>query len=255
MISPHDALAEAAKILADAHVRSDISEAGLALPYLDQARAELTDARAALRSTMIQLAQERASLETERDDALAALAALRAGGGDSELAELASARAQLEQRDEALGVAGDDFLRIKDKIEQGDYGIAASIAYDSWYRTAVAAPGLPVPAARTPEGDELQVAPSSGLDLELPPAREAVSAECDGSSDCRAVRHLHGCFADVGDCDHPDEHAAVSADTGQAEATWIYEAVSADTPEQDSGTPQSGSVVQHDSLKGEVHDG
>jgi len=33
------------------------------------------------------------------------------------------------------------------------------------------------------------------------------------------------------------------------------EAVSADTPEQDSGTPQGGSVVQHDSLKGEVHDG
>lgn len=36
--------------------------------------------------------------------------------------------------------------------------------------------------------------------------------ECDGSSECRAKRHLHGCFADRGNCDHPNEHAAVRRD-------------------------------------------
>ena len=31
--------------------------------------------------------------------------------------------------------------------------------------------------------------------------------ECDGGPYCKAVRHMHGCFADKGNCDHPSEHA------------------------------------------------
>jgi len=29
---------------------------------------------------------------------------------------------------------------------------------------------------------------------------------CDGSPDCTATRHMHGCFADAGNCDHPSQH-------------------------------------------------
>lgn len=29
---------------------------------------------------------------------------------------------------------------------------------------------------------------------------------CGGSSTCTAHRHVHGCFADKGNCDHPTEH-------------------------------------------------
>lgn len=33
------------------------------------------------------------------------------------------------------------------------------------------------------------------------------AATCDGSSECKAVRHLHGCYSDDGtNCDHPSEH-------------------------------------------------
>lgn len=35
----------------------------------------------------------------------------------------------------------------------------------------------------------------------------ATGRECDGSPACKADRHVHGCFADRGDCDHPSEHA------------------------------------------------
>lgn len=29
---------------------------------------------------------------------------------------------------------------------------------------------------------------------------------CQGHSACPVDRHEHGCFADVGNCDHPEEH-------------------------------------------------
>jgi hypothetical protein len=55
---------------------------------------------------------------------------------------LSEARRELAAKDEALRIAGGDFLRIRDRIETGAYGVAASIAYDGWYRTAIAAPGF-----------------------------------------------------------------------------------------------------------------
>ncbi len=34
-------------------------------------------------------------------------------------------------------------------------------------------------------------------------------SECDGTATCKyRGRHIHGCFADRGYCDEPDEHAA-----------------------------------------------
>lgn len=29
---------------------------------------------------------------------------------------------------------------------------------------------------------------------------------CSGTPDCAAAVHLHGCFADFGDCNFPEEH-------------------------------------------------
>jgi hypothetical protein len=31
---------------------------------------------------------------------------------------------------------------------------------------------------------------------------------CSGTPDCDATTHLHGCFADTGDCNLPEEHAS-----------------------------------------------
>jgi hypothetical protein len=37
-----------------------------------------------------------------------------------------------------------------------------------------------------------------------------VDGGCDGSSACKAETHIHGCYADAGNCDEPGEyHAAV----------------------------------------------
>jgi hypothetical protein len=36
--------------------------------------------------------------------------------------------------------------------------------------------------------------------------------QCDGTDECRAIRHMHGCYSDDGtNCDHPSEHAARTA--------------------------------------------
>lgn len=43
-----------------------------------------------------------------------------------------------ERLREALQRAGQDFQRIQTLIEDDRKGVAASVAYDSWYRTAVA---------------------------------------------------------------------------------------------------------------------
>lgn len=36
------------------------------------------------------------------------------------------------------------------------------------------------------------------------------TSACNGQTDCPAARHLHGCFADHGNCDHPNEHRRAS---------------------------------------------
>ena len=45
----------------------------------------------------------------------------------------------------------------------------------------------------------------------------ATAATCDGSSECAAVLHLHGCYSDDGtNCDHPSEHSdAAKIDEGR----------------------------------------
>lgn len=32
--------------------------------------------------------------------------------------------------------------------------------------------------------------------------------ECQGHATCKAALHEHGCFADLGRCDHPEEHGS-----------------------------------------------
>lgn len=38
------------------------------------------------------------------------------------------------------------------------------------------------------------------------PTTSGVTFECDGSRTCLAKTHIHGCFADAGDCDSPGEY-------------------------------------------------
>jgi hypothetical protein len=33
------------------------------------------------------------------------------------------------------------------------------------------------------------------------------SGGCSGASDCRAAVHIHGCYADKGNCSEPSEHS------------------------------------------------
>lgn len=41
------------------------------------------------------------------------------------------------------------------------------------------------------------------------------AATCDGSSECKAQTHMHGCFSDDGtNCDHPSEH--------ERPAVWVF---------------------------------
>ena len=44
------------------------------------------------------------------------------------------------------------------------------------------------------------------------------AATCDGSSECRAETHVHGCFADFGRCDEPNEHRSAASKPGWAKA-------------------------------------
>ena len=56
------------------------------------------------------------------------------------------------------------------------------------------------------EAVDIKVAPASTS----PPAvsESSSAATCDGSSECAAVLHLHGCYSDDGtNCDHPSEHS------------------------------------------------
>ena len=43
---------------------------------------------------------------------------------------------------------------------------------------------------------------------------------CDGSSECKAERHLHGCYSDDGtNCDHPSEHSLTQKGTDATESS------------------------------------
>lgn len=39
-----------------------------------------------------------------------------------------------------------------------------------------------------------------------PDGEEFRVGACQGHDTCPAETHEHGCFADVGNCDHPEEH-------------------------------------------------
>lgn len=42
--------------------------------------------------------------------------------------------------------------------------------------------------------------------VRLMPVMIRGAVECDGSPHCGAAKHVHGCFADTGNCDEPREH-------------------------------------------------
>ncbi|MBM4653839.1 hypothetical protein GS462_26490 [Rhodococcus hoagii] len=45
------------------------------------------------------------------------------------------------------------------------------------------------------------------------------SGRCTGAGDCEASPHVHGCFADIGDCDDPGDHPDSGPD-GTPEKPW-----------------------------------
>lgn len=47
---------------------------------------------------------------------------------------------------------------------------------------------------RYPEEDNFQAMHRLGL------------TECDGSHNCTAEKHLHGCYSDKGNCERPEAH-------------------------------------------------
>lgn len=48
---------------------------------------------------------------------------------------------------------------------------------------------------------------------------ERVAASCDGSLYCEAETHIHGCFADFGKCDDPNEHRSAA---NRQDITWCW---------------------------------
>lgn len=54
---------------------------------------------------------------------------------------------------------------------------------------------------------------------------------CDGSNECQAERHLHGCYSDDGsNCDHPSEHEAAAAPIPQVERDVVTVRAQLDYP-------------------------
>ncbi len=54
--------------------------------------------------------------------------------------------------------------------------------------------------------------------------------ECDGSPHCSATRHVHGCYADTGNCDDPSDHVpglVLTADDAETVVSAIGAARSA----------------------------
>jgi hypothetical protein len=43
---------------------------------------------------------------------------------------------------------------------------------------------------------------------------------CTGAADCPEQTHIHGCFADIGNCDEPEQHTEPPAPSG---ATRVHE--------------------------------
>ncbi|OQQ23344.1 hypothetical protein A6411_23835 [Prescottella equi] len=51
------------------------------------------------------------------------------------------------------------------------------------------------------------------------PGEASAGAQCTGAGDCEASPHIHGCFADKGDCEEPGEHPDSGPD-GTPEKPW-----------------------------------
>lgn len=63
-------------------------------------------------------------------------------------------------------------------------------------------------------------------DLDGPADETPPLGSCTGAADCPVVVHIHGCFADQGSCDAPDEHRA-SPTAPQAELRARLDAATA----------------------------
>lgn len=46
---------------------------------------------------------------------------------------------------------------------------------------------------------------------------EPSASECQGHAACDAALHEHGCYADLGKCDHPEEHVSEPTDSGRGD--------------------------------------
>lgn len=64
--------------------------------------------------------------------------------------------------------------------------------------------------------------------------------ECDGGPYCAAVRHVHGCFADKGNCDHPSEHVQMA---GEAQTDATHEPASVSAPLAGTGEQPSPAMT------------
>jgi hypothetical protein len=66
--------------------------------------------------------------------------------------------------------------------------------------------------ARTPPGpcpcglEDAERYPNATGRTVVPTSANCPIHYCDGSGNCTATKHIHGCFADRGNCDTPGEH-------------------------------------------------
>lgn len=75
---------------------------------------------------------------------------------------------------------------------------------------------------------------------------EGTAATCDGSSECKAGRHLHGCYSDDGtNCDHPSEHRPLCGTFGCVTASRFVVARSDGDPSYGSEGGSEESCEQH----------
>lgn len=153
---------ENVRIVAGRILTADFADLLAALSDAERRAAQAEEERDEERHAVAELRKQReraeawvAELEAERDRLHAALDS----GALARLPLVADLRTRVAELEEALHVAGGDFLVVKRRIEDKRYGEAASIAYDSWYRTAIAAPqpalsALPAEQAADPTGGQ-----------------------------------------------------------------------------------------------------
>jgi hypothetical protein len=118
--------------------------------------------------------------------------------------------------DDTVATAREDFLRARGAET------AAEVALDAADAEVAALESLLHAAERRKEAARAALAA----------AREP--ARCTGSGLCRAKTHVHGCFADTGNCDDPSDHAAREPVTqdGRTLADYVADLADAgpDTP-------------------------